>query len=477
MVQAINLKKGMIFSQDGKLIKVLKANHHKPGKGNTVMQMDLRDVKSGAVVHKTMRPTEKVDLVEVTKKKAQYLYGEGDTYTFMDTDTYDQYEVSADQLGDDVKFLMPNIMVDMDFTDDNKIIGIELPSTVEMTTPNVYADQIEWMSTHFKDRERVILSLHTHNDRGEGVAATELGIMAGADRVEGTLFGNGERTGNLDIVVVALNMFTQGIDPKLDLSNINNIKHVYEKVTKMQIPPRQPYAGQLVFTAFSGSHQDAINKGMHAMQERNNPIWEVPYLPIDPSDIGRQYEPIVRINSQSGKGGVAYVMESMYGFHLPKGLQVDFSKIIQDISEEEGEVSPERVYDTFIEQYVDIEEPYRFVKQRLIDISDEDSVYERRAEITIEVNGEIKELTGLGNGPIDAVKNALNSLPGQYSHLLDYSEHALTSGSSSKAAAYVYLRAKGSAKQEYGVGIHPNITTATIKAIISAMNRLHRALK
>ena len=359
---------------------------------------------------------------------------------------------------------------------DKKVI-INLPSTVEMTTPNVYADQIEWMSTHFKDRERVILSLHTHNDRGEGVAATELGIMAGADRVEGTLFGNGERTGNLDIVVVALNMFTQGIDPKLDLSNINNIKHVYEKVTKMQIPPRQPYAGQLVFTAFSGSHQDAINKGMHAMQEKNNPIWEVPYLPIDPSDIGRQYEPIVRINSQSGKGGVAYVMESMYGFHLPKGLQVDFSKIIQDISEEEGEVSPERVYDTFIEQYVDIEEPYRFVKQRLIDISDEDSVYERRAEITIEVNGEIKELTGLGNGPIDAVKNALNSLPGQYSHLLDYSEHALTSGSSSKAAAYVYLRAKGSAKQEYGVGIHPNITTATIKAIISAMNRLHRALK
>ena len=359
---------------------------------------------------------------------------------------------------------------------DKKVI-INLPSTVEMTTPNVYADQIEWMSTHFRDRERVILSLHTHNDRGEGVAATELGIMAGADRVEGTLFGNGERTGNLDIVVVALNMFTQGIDPKLDLSNINNIKYVYEKVTKMEIPPRQPYAGQLVFTAFSGSHQDAINKGMHTLQERNSDIWEVPYLPIDPSDIGRQYEPIVRINSQSGKGGVAYVMESMYGFHLPKGLQVDFSKIIQDISEEEGEVSPERVYDTFIEQYVDLEEPYRFISQKLIDISGDDSEYERRAEITVAVNGEIKELTGLGNGPIDAVKNALNSLPGLYSHLLDYSEHALTSGSSSKAAAYVYLRAKGSAKQEYGVGIHPNITTATIKAIISAMNRLYRALK
>ncbi|MFQ6793338.1 2-isopropylmalate synthase [Thomasclavelia sp.] len=359
---------------------------------------------------------------------------------------------------------------------DKKVI-INLPSTVEMATPNVYADQIEWMSTHFKDRDRVILSLHTHNDRGCGVAATELGIMAGADRVEGTLFGNGERTGNLDIVVVALNMFTQGVDPKLDLSNINNIKYIYEKVTKMEIPPRQPYAGQLVFTAFSGSHQDAINKGMHAMQERESKIWEVPYLPIDPSDIGRQYEPIVRINSQSGKGGVAYVMESMYGFHLPKGLQVDFAKVIQDISEEEGEVSPERVYDTFIEQYVDIEEPYRFVSQKLIDISDDESEYERRAEIMIEVNGEITELIGYGNGPIDAVKNALNSLPGHYSHLLDYSEHALTSGSSSKAAAYVYLRAKGSAKQEYGVGIHPNITTATIKAIISAMNRLHQALK
>ena len=360
---------------------------------------------------------------------------------------------------------------------DKKVI-INLPSTVEMSTPNVYADQIEWMCTHFKDRDRVIVSLHTHNDRGCGVAASELGILAGADRVEGTLFGNGERTGNVDIVNIALNMFTQGVDPKLDMSNINNIKHVYEKVTKMEIPPRQPYVGKLVFTAFSGSHQDAINKGTHAMHERNSKIWEIPYLPIDPSDLGRQYEPIVRINSQSGKGGVAYVMESMYGFHLPKGLQVDFAKIIQDISEEEGEVSPERVYDTFIEEYVDIDEPYRFVKQKLIDISEDDSEYERRAEITIENHGKIETVTGYGNGPIDAVKNALNTIPEiMYTHLLDYSEHALTSGSSSKAAAYVYLRAKGSAKQEYGVGIHPNITTATIKAIISGMNRLYRTLK
>ncbi len=368
------------------------------------------------------------------------------------------------------------VMDEWGATLENKVI-INLPSTVEMSTPNVYADQIEWMATHFTNRDRVILSLHTHNDRGCGVAASELGIMAGADRVEGTLFGNGERTGNVDIANIALNMFTQGVDPELDLSNMNHIKTVYEKCTKMEVPPRHPYVGQLVFTAFSGSHQDAINKGMHAMQERHQTTWEVPYLPIDPSDLGRQYEPIVRINSQSGKGGVAFVMESMYGYHLPKGLQVDFAKVIQDISEEEGEVSPERVYDTFIEEYVDNEEPYAFIKQKLIDISDENDEFERRAEITLKDHGEIKTVVGYGNGPIDAVKDAFNANGYVYTHLLDYSEHALTSGSSSKAAAYVYLRVKGSAIQEYGVGVHPNITTATIKAIISAMNRIHARLK
>ena len=359
---------------------------------------------------------------------------------------------------------------------DNKVI-INLPSTVEMDTPNVYADQIEWMCRNFKDRERVIVSVHPHNDRGCGIASTELALLAGADRVEGTLFGNGERTGNVDVVTVALNMFTHGVDPQLELGSINDIKHVYEKCTKMDIPPRHPYVGQLVFTAFSGSHQDAINKGMHALRERNSKMWEVPYLPIDPSDLGRQYEPIVRINSQSGKGGVAYVMESMYGYHLPKGLQVDFAKVIQDISEEEGEVSPERVYDTFIEQYVDIKEPYEFIKQKLIDISEDDSEFERKAEITLKDHGEIRTIVGYRNGPIDAVKDAFNENGFVYTHFLDYSEHSLSSGSSSKAAAYVYLRVKGSAVQEYGVGVHPNITTATIKAIISAMNRIHKQLK
>ncbi len=359
---------------------------------------------------------------------------------------------------------------------DKKVI-INLPSTVEMDSPNVYADQIEWMCRNFKDRERVIVSLHPHNDRGCGVATTELGLLAGADRVEGTLFGNGERTGNVDIITLALNMYTHGVDPELELGEMNHIKHVYEKCTKMEVPPRHPYAGALVFTAFSGSHQDAINKGMNAYHERNTGIWEVPYLPIDPADLGRQYEPIVRINSQSGKGGVAYVMDNVFGYRLPKALQADFSKAIQNISEIEGEVSPERIYDTFRKEYIDLETPYKFIRQRLIDISDEGE-YERRAEVTIEDHGVIRTLVGYGNGPIDAVKNAFNSDENfLYTHLLDYSEHALTSGSSAKAAAYVQLRPKGYAQSEFGVGVHANITTATIKAIISGMNRIYKNIK
>lgn len=358
---------------------------------------------------------------------------------------------------------------------DNKVI-INLPSTEEKSTPNIYADQIEYMCNKFSNRERVIVSLHTHNDRGTGVAASELGVMAGADRVEGTLFGNGERTGNVDIVTLALNLFSQGVDPELDLSNINEIKRVFEKVTKMEVGPRHPYAGKLVFTAFSGSHQDAINKGMRKYHERHNQYWEVPYLPVDPSDLGRAYEPIVRINSQSGKGGVAFVLESMYGFHLPRGLQIDFAKLIQNISEVEGEVSPERVYDTFVDNYVENTNPYKFVSQKLIDISEE-SEYERKALVVVSQDGKKIELEGYGNGPINAVKDALNKLGGVYAHLVDYSEHALTSGSSSNAASYVLLREKGSTKQEYGVGVHPNIATATTMAIISALNRLYQSKK
>ena len=360
---------------------------------------------------------------------------------------------------------------------DNKVI-INLPATVEMDTPNVYADQVEWVSRHFKDRERVILSLHPHNDRGTGIAATELGLLAGADRVEGTLFGNGERTGNVDLVTVALNMYTHGVDPKLDFSHINDVKKMYERVTKMEVPPRQPYAGQLVFTAFSGSHQDAINKGMHKYRERGNKQWEVPYLPIDPADLNRQYEPIVRINSQSGKGGVAFVMDTVFGYHIPKAMQADFAKIVQNISEAEGEVSPERIFDTFTKEYIDMEEPYKFISQKLIDESeDPTNDFDRKVILKIIDHGEEKTLVGHGNGPIDAVRDALNSGSNVHFKLLDYSEHALTSGSSSKAASYVEMQGEGMESAEWGVGVHANITTATIKAMISGLNRIHRDLR
>ena len=360
---------------------------------------------------------------------------------------------------------------------DNKVI-INLPATVEMDTPNVYADQIEWIGRHFKDRGRVILSLHPHNDRGTGVAATELGLLAGADRVEGTLFGNGERTGNVDLVTVALNMYTHGVDPKLDFSHINDIKKMYERVTKMEVPPRQPYAGQLVFTAFSGSHQDAINKGMHKYRERGNKQWEVPYLPIDPADLNRQYEPIVRINSQSGKGGVAFVMDTVFGYHIPKAMQANFAKVVQNISEAEGEVSPERIFDTFTKEYIDMEEPYKFISQKLIDESeDPTNDFDRKVILKIIDHGEEKTLVGHGNGPIDAVRDALNSGSNVHFTLLDYSEHALTSGSSSKAASYVEMQGEGMQSAEWGVGVHANITTATIKAMISGLNRIHRDLR
>ena len=246
----------------------------------------------------------------------------------------------------------------------------------------------------------------------------------------------------------------------------------------MEVDPRSPYAGQLVFTAFSGSHQDAINKGIHKYHERQQKQWEVPYLPIDPADLNRQYEPIVRINSQSGKGGVAFVMDTVFGYHLPKALQGDFAKIVQNISEAEGEVSPERIYDTFRNEYIENEEPFQFVYQKLTDISeDTENEYERKVELTIRDHGEERTIVGYGNGPIDAVKNAFNDNGYHYIHLLDYSEHALTSGSSAKAAAYVQLRAKGTSIIEWGVGVHPNITTATIKAIISAMNRIHKDMR
>ncbi len=350
-------------------------------------------------------------------------------------------------------------------------IIFNLPSTVEMNTPNVYADQIEWMHKHFKNRESVILSVHPHNDRGTGVAATELALLAGADRVEGTLFGNGERTGNVDILNIAYNMFSQGINPELELENIKEIVEVYERCTKMKIHPRHPYGGKLVFTAFSGSHQDAINKGIQAMKDRKSEIWEVPYLPIDPSDIGREYEPVVRINSQSGKGGVAFVMDAYYGYKLPKGMHKEFADVIQAIAEKQGEVSPEQILKKFEEEYLHANSPFEFISCAVSDINEEEDSH-THCVLKFKFNGEEMVQEADGNGPIDAAARAIYEKTGYEVKVLDYSEHALSSGSHALAVAYINLLDVKSGKTIYGVGRSSNITKASYRAIFSAMDKL-----
>ena len=358
-----------------------------------------------------------------------------------------------------------------DHANDNKII-FNLPATVEMTTPNVYADQIEWMNKHFEDRDNIILSVHPHNDRGTGVAATELALLAGADRVEGTLFGNGERTGNVDILTLAYNMFSQGINPGLELGDINEIREVYERCCKMKVGMRHPYAGKLVFTAFSGSHQDAINNGIHAMIERGDGIWEVPYLPIDPSDLGRQYEPIVRINSQSGKGGVAFVMDAAYGYKLPKEMQREFADVIQKISEKQGEVSPSTIMDKFREEYLDAEEPFAFIRAKVEEPEEEG---ETRVTLRFRYKGEEMLAEAEGNGPINAAIQAIRGkVPSVDVHVLNYSEHALSEGSEAKAAAYIQMEDAKSGRITFGVGVSSNITRASIRGMFSALNRLSR---
>ncbi len=357
-------------------------------------------------------------------------------------------------------------------TPDNKII-FNLPATVEMNTPNVYADQIEWMNRNFKNRNSIILSVHPHNDRGTGVAITELALLAGADRVEGTLFGNGERTGNVDILTLAYNMFSQGINPELNIDNINEIIEAYERLCKMKVHERHPYAGKLVFTAFSGSHQDAINKGVKAMKERNSTIWAVPYLPIDPSDIGRQYEPIVRINSQSGKGGVAFIMENNYGFKLPKSMHKEFADVIQALSERQGEVAPDQIMNEFKLCYLDQKEPLHFRRCRFEDLTEQDDSCNTRATV-VYTNQEIeKTFEAIGNGPIDAVQRGLQKELNIDVKILDYSEHALGGGANAQAAAYIQMLDMKSGKTTFGVGISSNITRASIRAIFSALNRLN----
>ena len=354
-------------------------------------------------------------------------------------------------------------------TPENKLI-INLPATVEMSTPNIYADQIEWMCRNLDRRDSLLVSLHPHNDRGTGIAATELALMAGADRVEGTLFGNGERTGNVDIVTLALNMYTQGVDPKLDCSDITRMKDVFEYSNQMKIPERHPYVGELVYTAFSGSHQDAINKGMKAIKKANKEFWEVPYLPIDPKDVGRSYEAIIRINSQSGKGGIAYVLQADYGLNLPRSLQVEFSQDIQQITDAEGkEVPAKRIHDRFLERYVD--QPgarLKFIDHQTF--PDTAKTGRRAVEATIVDNGREMTISGTGTGPIDGFVDALSQHIGIPMSVLDYSEHSLQRGSNASAICYLEMEHPGG--KLFGAGISSNIVAASLEAVVSAANRI-----
>ena len=350
----------------------------------------------------------------------------------------------------------------------NKII-INLPATVEMSTANIYGDQIEWMSENFKNRENICLSLHPHNDRGTAIAASEFGLMAGADRVEGTLFGNGERTGNVDIVTLALNMYSQGINPNLDFSQINNVMREVEYCNQLPVHPRHPYAGDLVFTAFSGSHQDAVKKGLNALRSSNEPQWEVPYLPIDPADLGRTYEAVVRINSQSGKGGVAFLLEKDHGVSLPRRLQISMSQKIQKIADETGkEISTSEIWEIFHTNFVMPKSGHSF-KNYSLKTSDATDVSDHiKAEI--EIDGKNHEISGSGNGPIDAFVNALNQKLSIDIKVSDYHQSAISSGSDAQAAAYIELQ-KGD-KTSWGVGINPNTTKASFEAIIVGVAKL-----
>ena len=347
----------------------------------------------------------------------------------------------------------------------NKII-INLPATVEMATPNTYGDQIEWMNNNLSNRENISLSLHPHNDRGTAVAATEFGLMAGADRVEGTLFGNGERTGNVDIVTLALNMLTQGIDPMLDFSNINSVMREVEYCNQLPVHPRHPYAGDLVFTAFSGSHQDAIKKGFQAMKQSNDPQWAVPYLPIDPADLGRNYEAVVRINSQSGKGGVAFLLEKDHGVSLPRRLQISMSQKIQKIADETGkEISSPEIWKIFEENFLKPQNNFAYQGHTS---STKDDINELEVKMILDSKEVI--ITGKGNGPIDSFVNGLSKELGINIKISDYHQSAISSGSDAQAAAYIELEQDGETR--WGVGINPNTTRASFEAIIVGLSKL-----
>ncbi|MFC0313396.1 2-isopropylmalate synthase [Gordonia phosphorivorans] len=360
----------------------------------------------------------------------------------------------------------------------DKPLIINLPATVEMTTPNVYADSIEWMSRSLARRDSIILSLHPHNDRGEGVAAAELGYMAGADRIEGCLFGNGERTGNVCLVTLGMNMFSRGVDPQVNFSDIDEIRRTVEYCNQLNVPERHPYGGDLVFTAFSGSHQDAINKGLDQMKidadaqdsDVEDIVWQVPYLPIDPKDVGRNYEAVIRVNSQSGKGGIAYIMKADHGMDLPRRLQIEFSREIQKITDGEGgEVNPKEMWDVFAQEYLEPVTPLERMRQR-VDAAEEDGGKDAITAV-VKVNGTEREISGSGNGPLAAFVDAVGTV-GFDVRILDYYEHAMTAGGDANAACYVESEING--ETVWGVGVAASITTASLRAVVSAVNRAHR---
>jgi 2-isopropylmalate synthase len=395
-------------------------------------------------------------------------------------DTRFRYQYSPESFtGTELEFAVEICEAVMDVlepTPENPVI-INLPATVEMSTPNIYADQIEWFCRKMKNRDCAIISLHTHNDRGCAVAATELGLMAGGQRVEGTLFGNGERTGNVDIVTVALNMFTQGVNPNLDLSNINELIDIYERVTRIRVPVRHPYAGELVYTAFSGSHQDAIKKGMDLAQNGDSPFWAVPYLPIDPNDVGRTYESIIRINSQSGKGGIAYIMDKEFGFKLPKEMQPGFGNVIQKLTDKlNRELLGTEVEGAFRQEYITCKRPYELkgfnVVKRHFDSAESQS--SAAIEATLVVRGEQKILSATGNGPLDAFCSAIRDATEPFT-LCSYHEHALNSGSSAKAVTYIEVELSDGDRY-WGAGIDTDIIVSSIKAVLSSLNRASKRL-
>lgn len=390
-----------------------------------------------------------------------------------------QFEYSPESFtGTEIDFAeeICNAVIDIwEPTPDKKVI-INLPATVQMSSPHIYASQVEYMSKHLHNRENVIISLHPHNDRGTGVADAELGLLAGGDRIEGTLFGNGERTGNVDIVTLALNMFSHGVDPGLNFENIPEVVEMYEKYTDMEVPPRQPYGGKLVFAAFSGSHQDAISKGMKYREERNEHQWTCPYLPIDPHDVGREYEAdVIRINSQSGKGGVAYILEHNYGFDLPKAMREEVGYMIKGISDRNHkELTPKEIYNIFAEEYVN--------DFSVIDITDATfrkmSTFKANdgmiVDMHVDIDGETYEITAGGNGRLNAVNNALKKTPYRFDYsLVSYTEHALETSSSANAAAYICIAGRDG-QQYWGIGTHSDIILASVNALVSALNRKNK---